>query len=145
MKSIGIGSLLVGALLVSGCLSVGRLSDLPTSFEQVKFNEVNKSEYGHYEYDFVLVNVTDEQIHIRARKALEANGYSVQTNDMKSRIITGERGLRLNTWGSVAGVYSRRNGDQLDVKVIVRITQDFTGTLPENFAEDIASEIKKPL
>lgn len=59
--------------------------------------------------------------------------------------MTGERGLRLNEWASVVGVYSRRTGDALDVKVVVRITQDFTGTLPEKFAENVADGIRRAL
>jgi len=126
-------------------MSVARLSDLPRSSDQVNFKQVTKDEYGHYEHDFVLTGVTDQQFHAIVRKAMDSNGYSVRTDEVKSRATTGERGLRLNTWGAVAGVYSRRTGDSLDVKVIVRITQDFTGTLPERFAEDIANEIKKSL
>lgn len=145
MKRHQIESLLISALLVSGCMSVARLSDLPRSSDQVNFKQVTKDEYGHYEHDFVLTGVTDQQFHAIVRKAMDSNGYSVRTDEVKSRATTGERGLRLNTWGAVAGVYSRRTGDSLDVKVIVRITQDFTGTLPERFAEDIANEIKKSL
>jgi len=143
MKVYGFGALLISALLVSGCMSVARLTDLPSSSEDVKFKQVSKDEYGNYEHDFVLTGVTDQQFQAGVRKALESNGYSVRTDDIKSRVTTGERGLRPNTWGAVAGVYSRRTGDRLDVKVIVRITQDFTGTLPERFAEDIAGDIKK--
>src|SRR6185369_14049924 len=145
MKRHQIESLVISALLVSGCMSVARLNDLPRSSDQVNFKQVSKDEYGHYEHDFVLTGVTDQQFHAIVRKAMESNGYSVRTDEVKSRATTGERGLRLNTWGAVAGVYSRRTGDSLDVKVIVRITQDFTGTLPERFAEDIANEIKKSL
>ena len=142
--------LAISVLFVMGCAGVGtttvaRLSDLPDSGNTLNYGALTRSETGHYETNFSVSGVSDSQFHAAARKALEANGYVVKADNIGLRATTGERGLRLNTWGAVAGVYSKRTGDRLDAKVIVRITQDATGTLPEDFTGDIEREIRKAL
>jgi hypothetical protein len=150
MKALMRAVLGLSVLLVVGCAGIGtstvaRLSDLPASGSSLNYSAFTRSEVGHYEANFSFSGVDDSRFQAAARKALEANGYAVKSDDTGLRVTTGERGLRLNTWGAVAGVYSKRSGNHLEVKVIVRITQDFTGTLPEDFTGDIEREIRKVL
>ena len=135
-------SCFVAAALCSGCLSVAHLADLPASSDSVHYGRWEKEEYGYYEYEFALRNVTDEQFVRAVREGLSTNGFEIKRDDPTARVITADRGLRPNEWGSVVGVYSRRRNEDLDVKVIFEITQDFTGTFPQSYAENIAERIR---
>lgn len=134
--------LLLVATLSSGCISVARLEDLPSSSESLHYGQPEKEEFGYYEYEFSLQDVTDEQFVEAVRQALSTNDFHIRRDDLAARVITADRGLRANEWHSVVGVYSRRRNEDLDVKILFKITQDFTGTLPQSYAENIADRIR---
>ncbi len=134
--------LVVAAALCSGCISVARLADLPVATDSLHYGRPEKEEYGYYEYEFLLHDITNEQFVHAVRQALSTNGFQIRRDDPEARVITADRGLRANEWSSVVGVYSRRQGADLEVKVIFKITQDFTGTIPQSYAENIADRIR---
>ena len=129
--------------LFCGCLSVARREDLPSPSESVHYGRPEKEKFGDYEYEFSLQNVTDEQFFEAVRQGLSTNGFHIRRDDPAARVITAERGLRANEWHSVVGVYSRRRNENLDVKILLKITQDSTGTLPQSYAENIADRIRQ--
>jgi hypothetical protein len=136
---------LVALLCCSGCTSVARLSDLPQSGDAIQYGQAGEKRSGQYEYDFTLHDVTDEQFENAVREGLTTNGFVIKRSDPGGRVIFAERGLRLNEWASVVGIYSRRSDANLQVKVLVDITQDITGTLPQSYAENIANRIRDVL
>jgi len=132
-------------LLLSGCASVARIGDLPKTFESINYEGVEKSEYGYFEHIFKLENIEDDHFYSAVKSGLTSNGFNIVNIDEDNRLLTAKRGLRLNEWGSVVGIYSRRTDDDLEIKVIVKITQDITGTFPQSYAENIANRIKNSL
>lgn len=128
-----------------GCSSVARIENLPTNSGAVRFDSVERVARGHYEYVFTLQAVTDEQFFNATIEALTSNDFVIVRNDKQVRTVVAERGVRLNEWGSVVGIYSRRNDKSIDVKVVFDITQDFTGGFPQRYAENIAVRIRNVL
>ena len=136
---------LVVSFFIAGCASIARIEDLPKSYELINYNDVEKSEYGYYEHIFKLENITDGHFYSAAMKGLTTNGFSIVEINKDDRVLTAKRGLRANEWGSVVGIYSKRTDSDLEIKVIVKITQDFTGTMPQSYAKNIANRIKNSL
>jgi hypothetical protein len=133
------------SFLIVSCISVARIDELPKSVDELNFGSVEKTEIGYYEHIFVLDDVDDSHFYASVEKALTSNRFEMVNVDKKSRALTAKRGLGFNEWESVVGVYSKREGSRLSIKVIVKITQDFTGTMPQSYAENIAIRIQKSL
>lgn len=136
-------AVLVASLAVAGCQNVARLSDLPTSSENVRFGPSGDTHRGHYECDFSLRDVSDEQFESATRQGLTTNDFSIVRDDPAARTILAKRGLRPNEYASVVGVYWRRVDAGLEAKVLVRITQDALGTFKQSYAENLANRIRK--
>lgn len=131
--------------LFSGCVEMAYLEDLPDSNASIHYGAVEKVQSRHYEHEFSLKHVSADQLVKATEQALSSNGYILRKNDRQAGVITAERGMRANEWGSVVGVYYMNRNDALSVKVIVEISQDFTGTFPQKYAENIAVRIRNVL
>jgi hypothetical protein len=145
LRSAGFAVVIASLGLFSGCVEMAYLDDLPDSNAAIHYGEIEKKHSRHYEHEFALKHVSEDQLVKATEQALSSNGYIVRKNDRQSGVITAERGMRANEWGSVAGVYYMRRNDGLSVKVIVEISQDFTGTFPQKYAENIAVRIRNVL
>ena len=140
--------IIISTVLVS-CAGVARISDFPKSYQAIDFEDIAKQNYEYdgstwnqkTEYEYYLeVQSTDEGTLFSAlSEALKRNGYKISSSDIKARTIIGERGLRMNEWNSITGIYYTINKDVFQVFIKNAITQDITGGWRENRAKKIAN------
>lgn len=142
--------ILVSPLLIS-CAGVARMSEFPKSNEMLNFEEISMQNYDYdgkawnqktqYEY-YIEVQSTDENVLFEAiSKALTLNGYIVKYSDKSKKTIIGKRGLRMNEWSSITGIYYKAEGDKFQVFFKNAITQDITGGWKENRAKEVAETL----
>lgn len=141
-------ALVIYIFAVTGCAGVARMSDFPRTAESVNFDELSKENYDskdavwnqrtEYEY-FVDVEKTDEnELFKSITSALISSGYTVSYSDIQHQVVIGERGLRLNEWKSITGVYYRATPGLSQVFFRNAITQDITGGWRGNRAREVA-------
>jgi hypothetical protein len=68
---------------------------------------------------------------------LEAAGFKIKRNDPSEKVIIAKRGLKLNEWNSVAGIYYKLNTNSTDIYIKAEITQDITGGWTDHRAKTI--------
>jgi len=73
---------------------MGGDADLPASSDSLRYGRPEKEEYGYYEDEFFLRNVTDEKFVRAVREGLSTNGFEIRRDDPNARVITADRGLR---------------------------------------------------
>lgn len=128
----------------TGCLSVARLSDLPTdSVSAYTEGSDTLGKYGHFEHTLSIEGVSTQRVFDSAQEALKQEGFIIKHTDSDKGCIQGERGLRMNEWGMVSGVYLREADNGVKVKVICIITQDITGGFRQSYAANIANRIAR--
>ena len=76
-----------------------------------------------------------------AADTLREAGYEVVRQESEAGVVLAERGLRMNEWGSVTGVYFRPQAQHWWILVDVRITQDVTGSWREDRARKLATTL----
>jgi hypothetical protein len=141
-------AMLICLFAVTGCMGVARMSDFPRNAATFNFDELSKKNYDskdaiwnertEYEY-FVNVEKTDEnELFKLITFALMNSGYTISYSDIQHKVAIGERGLRLNEWQSITGIYYRATPDLFQVYFKNAITQDITGGLRENRAKEVA-------
>ncbi len=128
----------------TGCLSVARLSDLPADSESAYADSTSTpSKYGHFEHTLSIEGVSRQLVFDSAQEALNQEGFIIKLADGDKGCIQGERGLRMNEWGMVSGVYLREADNAVEVKVMCIITQDVTGGFRQSYAVNIANRIAR--
>lgn len=92
-----------------------------------------------YEYYLEVEAIGEDELFAALLEALIRNGYEVRYSDKKVRTVIGERGLRMNEWKSITGIYYNIKNDAFQVFIKNAITQDVTGGWRENRAKKVAT------
>lgn len=153
MKFLLILSLVI--FILPGCTSIARVSNFETQASDIDFQYLAGSHdssagaiwtwKGKNEF-FLYLRPTDivtlrEQLML----SLDEFGYSLTSNLTPADALSSEdglalvadRGIRMNEWGSVAGVYAAVSNTGYYVYIKVEITQDITGGWASNRAKAI--------
>lgn len=141
-------------LILSGC-STARFADLPPSYQDIEFDKLaseNHEENPHLWtfkggdlYYFNIPTKEGKNLVDAIINALERMRYSILSIDQEKHYVWGRRGMRMNEWGSIFGVYYRQKEDIIDIYVQSRITQDFTGGWKEHRSKKLSIQILKEL
>lgn len=142
---------LLMVITASGCTSVARVSNFENNSSQIDFSELAKTHdsssdaiwnwKGKNEYFIYVQNMDRSELSSLLKKSVESSGYTIVKSSEDGSAIIGEKGIRLNEWGSVVGVYSSLKEDEFQVYIKVEITQDITGGWMENRAKRLGMHI----
>ena len=144
--------------LLNSCLSVAKISDLPSSSKGIDFDKYS-AEYKEQKNPFWTAATSNEYYFERdkaltekdltdiIKQALSKKGYAMNKVDLENNYISGKRGMQANEWNSITGIYYQldHNNKKLQVYIITKITQDFTGGWKENRAKKIGEIIESNL
>ena len=143
--------ILLLSVWLSACTSVANMDDLPASSAEIDFDDVSArsngtdaaawNTKGSADYLVVVESESTEQLIRLIAKALQENGYTLVKTDRSNGVIFAKRGLRVNEYASVAGVYFETASGAFAVYVRVDITQGFTGGWKENRAKQIIDRL----
>jgi len=137
---------------LAGCVATtANVTNFPKSNSIIDFDEISKRDLnpddpiwnlkGRSEY-MIKVKADDEKILFELLiKANIKQGYSINYSNLEDKVIIRKRGMRMNEWNSVSGVYFRNQENIYQVYIRVDITQDITGGWKENRAKKIADAI----
>jgi hypothetical protein len=140
--------ILVFLFSLLGCISTARVSDFSKSSNVYDFDALSNINYESegkfwnlqtkYEYFIEIDNVTEEVLFSTIQEALTRLGYKISYKDRQQQTIIGERGLQLNEWNSINGVYYNYRNGTFRVYIKNAITQDIIGGWRENRARRVA-------
>lgn len=70
------------------------------------------------------------------------NGFETIHKEFEKNRILSKRGITLYEWKSIIGVYYQNKGDNnYNIYFLFKVSQDITGNLPFNTAEDLAFQV----
>ena len=134
--------------IFTGCAGVARISDFPRTSETLDFDKLAKANYEskdaiwnqqtEYEYFIEVEKTEEDELYKAITDALVNSGYKVSYSNKQNRVVIGKRGLRLNEWKSIIGVYYRGREGFFQIFIKNAITQDITGGWRENRAKKVA-------
>jgi len=140
--------LLISLSLLSGCAGVASMSDFSRTAETLDFDKLSKMNYEskegiwniqtEYEYFVEVEKIEEDALYKAMMEALIESGYELSYVNKPNRTIIGKRGLRLNEWSSITGLYYRRLDDVFQIFFKNAVTQDITGGWRENRAKNVA-------
>lgn len=143
--------LVIGIIFAAGCISTAKIGHLPDSSDLIDFDSLSdrnmdldsssRNHEGISEYMVYITGMEDRTLVELLKQANQNQGFTNKRVDIGKRRILGSRGMRMNEWNSVSGIYYRKTDDNYQVYVRVDITQDVTGGRKENRAKKIAEEI----
>jgi hypothetical protein len=135
--------------ILTGCSGVARMSDFPRTSEILDFDKLAQANYDSknaiwneqtkYEYFVEVERADEDELFTSIIYALTGSGYSISYANKQDRVVIGERGLRLNEWKSITGVYFKGREELFQVFFKNAITQDITGGWRENRAKEVAT------
>ncbi|WP_148300753.1 hypothetical protein [Shewanella marina] len=147
MKSV----VILVVLFLVGCATTASISNLPISADQVDFNTLASRDLdpnlpiwnlkGMSEYITYTSKIEEEKLYDFLKQANQKQGFKNIYENFETRSIRGSRGMRMNEWNSVSGIYYRELDDRFQIYVRVDITQDITGGWKENRAEKIIKSL----
>ena len=142
---------LIAAVLLGACTSVANLKDLPPSSAEIDFDDVSIrsnddddtswNTKGSADYLALVESESTEQLIALIGEALQDNGYTLLKTDRSNGVVFAERGMRVNEYESVAGVYFETASGAFAVYARVDITQGITGGWKENRARQILDRL----
>jgi hypothetical protein len=149
MRYSGLGVLITICLfLCASCAGVAKMSAFSQTAETFDFDKLAQQNYEskdamwnqqtEYEYFIEIERITEDELFKQIIDALVKSGYDISYENKQNRAIIGERGLRLNEWNSIIGVYYKQREDFFQVFIKNAITQDITGGWRENRAKKVA-------
>ena len=134
--------------VLSGCTSIAKVSNFETNASQINFtqlanlhNSTAKAGWtwqGKNEYFINVKAIEKAELSEKLINALDEHGYSLVKKSEDGSAIIGDKGIRLNEWWSVIGVYFSATNDGHQVYIKVELTQDITGGWTENRAKSFA-------
>ncbi len=134
-------------LMISGCTSIAKIDSFEKKAIAVDFDSIENSHdsssgfiwtwKGKNEYFFYVKKMDDINLSNQLKEAAMHYGYNVEYVSDKGAVILGKRGIRLNEWNSVLGIYSSKKDEYIRVYIKVEITQDITGGWMGNRAKSI--------
>jgi hypothetical protein len=145
-------SIIALALLLSlgGCVSVAKISDFPDTATAIDFDaarEKNKlepaawSQQANFEYVIELENITEDDAISAISEGIKQAGYKVAATDKTKQKITAEKGMTMLEWNSISVAYYKILSPNVQVYVVTKVTQDFTGGWKDHRAKNIADAI----
>jgi hypothetical protein len=154
ISTIRIFSSFLLLLILNSCLSVAKISDFPRSSKEIDFDRYS-AEYKEQTNPFWTASTSNEYYFERYKiltekdltsiiqQALSQRGYQIIKVDLQNNYINSKRGMQANEWNSITSVYFQLNNNKkLQVYIITKITQDFTGGWKENRAREIGEIIE---
>lgn len=145
--------LVIIAFVTTSCLSTARLSDFPSSSEHIPFEKLKTKEYEtrSLEWTFDFEDGKDYNVIVQGKneletielitKALKSYGYKIIKSDNAEKRVIGKRGLRAHEWKSICVAYYHISGNETQVYIMNKVTQDITGGSQYNRAEEIGLAI----
>lgn len=138
-------------LFFVGCATTANIKNFSQSAADINFDEISKRDLnpndplwnlkGRSEYFISISEIDDASLFNTLIKSIENNGYTIINSNTDQKVIFGKRGMRMNEWNSLSGIYFRKFDDRYQIYIRVDITQDITGGWKENRAKKIAEEI----
>lgn len=142
---------LLMVITASGCTSVARVSNFESSSSKIDFAGLAKTHDSSSgaiwswkcknEYFIYVQNMAMSQLSSLLKKSVGSSGYSIVKSSEDGSAIIAEKGITLNEWGSVVGVYSSLKEGEFQIYIKVEITQDITGGWVENRAKRLGMHI----
>jgi hypothetical protein len=140
------------ALLVSlgGCVSVAKISDFPDTATSIDFDAARAknnqdpaawSQQANFEYVIELENTNEDDAIKAISEGFKQAGYKVAATDKAKQKITAEKGMTMLEWNSISVAYYKMLSPSVQVFVVTKITQDFTGGWKDHRAKNIADAI----
>ena len=139
------------AVLLGACASVADLKDFPASSAEIDFDDVSARINGiddasgnsedSADYLAVVESESAERLTALITEALQDNGYTLVKSDRSNGVVFAERGMRVNEYESIAGVYFETASGAFAVYARVDITQGLTGGWKENRARQVLDRL----
>lgn len=151
MKLFGLCLLIM--CFATGCATTANVTNFPASSSEIDFDEISTRNLDPDDPIWNLKGSSEYTIFLEAEKekalfnslviATQNEGYSVSESNMEKNRLISNRGMRMNEWNSISGIYYRELDEKGKYQVYIRvdITQDITGGWKENRAKQIADEI----
>jgi hypothetical protein len=150
-------SLYVLILMLQSC-SVAKFSSMPKTAADINFvkyeSELQNTKEPFWtsktsnEYFIEINKICKEQDILQSiGNAYSANNYGFSKFNKEDKAVFAERGMRMNEWKSIAGVYYLIDeiAKKTRIYILVKITQDVTGGWKENRAKKLGQIIEKEL
>jgi hypothetical protein len=141
---------LLSMFLLSGCVSVAKISDFPDTAASVDFDVVRAknnqdpaawSQQANFEYVIELENTNEDDAINAISEGFKATGYKVAAIDKAKQKVTAEKGMTMLEWNSISVAYYKILSSNVQVYVVTKITQDFTGGWKDHRAKNTADAI----
>jgi hypothetical protein len=141
---------LASVLSLGGCVSVAKISDFPEMATSIDFDTAREknnqdpkswSQQSNFEYVVELENTSEDDAIKAISDGLKAAGYKVAATDRAKQKITAEKGMTMLEWNSISMAYYKIISPNVQVYVITKITQDFTGGWKDHRAKNITDAI----
>jgi hypothetical protein len=156
MKSIFL--FLFGFILITQSCSVAKFSSMPKTATDINFakyeSELRNTKEPFWtsktsnEYFIEINKICKEQDILQSiGNAYSANNYGFSKFNKQDKAVFAERGMRMNEWKSIAGIYYQIDelAKKTRIYILVKITQDVTGGWKENRAKKLGLIIEKEL
>jgi len=161
--------LAVLTVLLNSCLSIASFDDFPRDSDKIDFKKYSKefeeksepfwttSTSNEYYFEIDL-ELDDQKLELLIKQVMRNDGYRIKISDLQKKFIIGKRGMRMNEWNSIIGVYYHQKENvpgkkmsnssmikkrKIQIYVRCEITQDITGGWSENRAKDLALDLKE--
>lgn len=156
-KVIKVSILCLGvSMILSSCISTARISDFSSDSASIDFEKYTteyKSTATPYwmskkenEYYFeVNKSISKEKITNLIELSLLHFNYSINKKNVDSNCYVGIKGMGLNEWRIITGIYFKQENDITKVYIKSKITQDITGGIRENRALKIGQYLEAQL
>ncbi|MFZ4454708.1 MAG: hypothetical protein ACOYOT_00655 [Bacteroidales bacterium] len=143
-------------ILLTGCISTAKLSDFSNTSSKIDFDKLSRefkltktpfwtsktsNEY-YFEKD---VWVVEPKLIETIKGSLEHYNYSILVSNIANQCLIGKRGMRSNEWSSITAVYYKILPNKVQVYIITKITQDFTGGWRENRAMEVGNLVENSI
>ncbi len=156
-KSIKVALLNLGiSVMLSSCITTARISNFSDSASAINFEQYAteyKSTATPYwmsqkenEYYFEVNKlISKEKITNLIELSLLHFNYSIKKKNVDSNCYVGKKGMGLNEWRILTGIYFKQENDITKVYIQSKITQDITGGIRENRALKIGQYLEAQL
>jgi len=124
--------LIIFTILLQSCANIGMV---PKDVSDVNFDSPEgKTGWSEYQQVETFHNYNTDQIYEAAKIGLGSAGFALRSANKSKGTVIGEHGITLHDWNVIAGVYFKKLGDNVKVKVIVEGSKDI------GFSGDVTSD-----
>ena len=142
------------AFFFISCLHKVSIHNFPQSKSQINYEKV-KSEQNFRNMDLRFgskqefyfsgtFNNSEEYLINLIKEVVKNEGFKIKKSDIQQDFLIFEKGLSLEAWKSIIGIYYNINEstNSLEVYLLYQMTQDITGSFDVNFAEIRGDKIR---